>query len=168
MQSVTLPSALLQRASRSLYDECQSVFGRQRSLESLLGGERLNQMAQWFSSWIGWVRVVATLGLCLGLVVRVGDPLLLSSLRNAAFDLYHQSKPRNLTQMPVAILDIDDASIEELGQWPWPRTRIAEMVTLAMQDVAVVVGFDIVFSEPDRLSPPQIVRDKPDLPPDLA
>ena len=70
--------------------------------------------------------------------------------------------------MPVAILDIDDASIEELGQWPWPRTRIAEMVTLAMQDGAVVVGFDIVFSEPDRLSPPQIVRDNPDLPPDLA
>ena len=125
-------------------------------------------MQEWFSKWLGWVRVVAFIGLMLGLVIRVGDPQVVATLRNAAFDFYHQSKPREMTSLPVAIIDVDDNSIDEIGQWPWPRTRIAEMVDLATQDGAAAIGFDIVFSEPDRLSPPQIARDNPDMPPGLA
>ncbi|WP_300034478.1 CHASE2 domain-containing protein [uncultured Roseobacter sp.] len=125
-------------------------------------------MKDWFSKWLGWIRVFAFLGLLFGLAIRVGDPLPLATLRNAAFDFYHQSKPRDLAQLPVTILDVDDTSIEEIGQWPWPRTRVAELVTRATMDGAVAIGFDIVFSEPDRLSPPQIARDNPDMPGELA
>jgi adenylate cyclase len=125
-------------------------------------------MFQWFAKWFGWVRTLAFLGLACGLIIRVGDPQPVATLRNAAFDFYHQSKPRDLTRQPVAILDVNDSSIEEIGQWPWPRTRIAEMVTLATQDGAVAIGFDIVFAERDRLSPGQIAKDNPDLPPQLA
>ncbi len=125
-------------------------------------------MKRWFSKWVGWVRVAAFLGLICGLIIRIGDPHLVSTLRNATFDFYHQSKPRDYTPLPVAILDVDDRSIEALGQWPWPRTRIAEMVDKATRDGAVAIAFDIVFAEPDRLSPAQIVADNPSLPPDLA
>lgn len=125
-------------------------------------------MNKWFARWVGWIRVVALIGLLCGLMIRVGDPHALTFLRNLSFDLYHQSKPRALTPLPVTILDVDDRSIEEIGQWPWPRSRIADLVTLATQQGAVAIAFDIVFAEPDRLSPPQIAQDNPDMPKDLA
>lgn len=125
-------------------------------------------MKLWFSKWIGWVRVVAFIGLICGIIIRIGDPYLVATLRNATFDFYHQSKPRDYTPLPVAILDIDDRSIEELGQWPWPRTRVAELVDKTTADGAVAIAFDIVFAEPDRLSPAQIVDDNPMLPAALA
>ncbi|WP_298836633.1 CHASE2 domain-containing protein [uncultured Roseobacter sp.] len=125
-------------------------------------------MREWFSKWLGWIRVIAFFGLICGLAIRIGDPLPLETLRNAAFDFYHQSKPRELTPLPVAVLDVDDSSIEEIGQWPWPRTLVAEMVERATADGAVAIGFDIVFAEPDRLSPPQIARDNPGMPKELA
>lgn len=125
-------------------------------------------MRRWFSDWVGWVRVAAFLALFLGLVVRVGDPEPISALRHGAFDFYHQVKPRKLSDSPVVIIDIDDRSIDRAGQWPWPRTRIAEIVRRATNEGAVAIAFDIVFSEPDRLSPEKVAEDNRDLPPDIA
>lgn len=125
-------------------------------------------MKRWLSKWVGWVRVAAFIGLICGIIIRIGDPQPVATLRNATFDFYHQSKPREYTPLPVAILDVDDRSIEELGQWPWPRTRVAELVDKATADGAVAIAFDIVFAEPDRLSPAQIVGDNPSLPAALA
>lgn len=124
-------------------------------------------MKQWFSKWVGWVRVIALAGLLFGLIIRIGDPQPVAMLRNASFDLYHQSKPRELTRLPVVILDVDDRSIEEIGQWPWPRSQIADLVHRATAHGAVAIGFDIIFSEPDRLSPAQIAADNPGMPEDL-
>jgi adenylate cyclase len=53
----------------------------------------------------------------------------------------------------VTIVDIDDKSLEKFGQWPWPRTRIADLITELTRLQAVVIAFDAVFSEPDRLNP---------------
>ena len=98
------------------------------------------------------------------LILRVADPPAVSGLRNAAFDLYQQVKPRDPQPVPVTILDIDDPSIEEYGQWPWPRSRVAEMVSKVAGAGAVAIAFDIVFAEADRLSPAQVARDNPALP----
>ncbi|GFE50006.1 guanylate cyclase [Roseobacter cerasinus] len=125
-------------------------------------------MHQWFSRWVGWIRIVAVIGLLCGLTIRYGDPLPISMLRHASFDFYHQSKPRDLTSLPVSILDIDDRSIEEIGQWPWPRSQFADLVDRATAAGAIAIGFDIVFSEPDRLSPGQIAADNTDMPDELA
>jgi len=73
-------------------------------------------MRRWFSVWVGWVRVVSVIGVLFGLIIRIGDPAPLNILRNVSFDFYHQSKPREKTQLPVAILDVDDSSLEEFGQ----------------------------------------------------
>jgi len=54
---------------------------------------------------------------------------------------------------PVTIIDIDEKSLAKLGQFPWPRTRIADLIANLTKLGAVVIGFDIVFSEPDRLNP---------------
>ncbi len=92
------------------------------------------------------------------LALRVADPAPVAGLRFAAFDLYQQLKPREITRQPVAIVDLDDASIAELGQWPWPRDRLAEMVDRIMADGAAAIAFDVIFSEPDRLSPARLAE----------
>ena len=61
--------------------------------------------------------------------------------------------PRVKTARPVTIVDIDEKSLAKLGQWPWPRTHIADMITNLTRLGAVVIAFDIVFAEPDRLNP---------------
>jgi|PlaIllAssembly_1097288.scaffolds.fasta_scaffold06640_2 adenylate cyclase len=88
-----------------------------------------------------------------GLFLLVGDALLLQSLRNNLFDQYQRWKPRTYVEAPVRIIDIDDESLARLGQWPWPRTRLAEMVDRLSAAGVAAVGFDVIFAEPDRTSP---------------
>lgn len=80
-------------------------------------------------------------------VERVG-PLL--------FDAYQRARPRPYEDAPVRVVDIDEESIRHLGQWPWPRTDIAELQRRLTAAGATVVAYDIVFSEPDRTAPARI------------
>ena len=66
------------------------------------------------------------------LFLRVTDPLPLEELRLRAFDIFLVIKPREAKQRPVVIVDIDEQSLRKLGQFPWPRTRIADMITRAV------------------------------------
>ena len=60
--------------------------------------------------------------------LRLSDPPLIASLRDLTFDAYQRIKPRQPLGQPIRVIDIDEASIAEYGQWPWPRTRIAQIV----------------------------------------
>lgn len=115
----------------------------------------------------GWSRLAGLLLLAMLLMIRVLDPGPVSLLRNIAFDGFQQIKPRAFTRAPVAIIDIDDASIAELGQWPWPRTQIARLVENATAGGAAAIAFDVLFSEPDRLSPGAIATDNDRLDPPI-
>ncbi|MBX3580455.1 MAG: adenylate/guanylate cyclase domain-containing protein [Rhizobiaceae bacterium] len=105
---------------------------------------------------------LALLLLLLGL--RIADPLLVSSIRNQGFDILQRLHPRPEVKQPIVIVDIDEKSLEQVGQWPWPRSEVGRLVDSLTRMGAVVVGFDIVFAEPDRLSPDRIAEDNPDLP----
>ena len=72
------------------------------------------------------------------------------------FDSYQRAAPRAYEDAPVRVVDIDDESIRRLGQWPWPRSQIAQLTDRLGQAGASVVAFDVVFSEPDRTSPARI------------
>ena len=53
----------------------------------------------------------------------------------------------------VVIVDLDEKSLAEVGRWPWGRNNLAEMVRRLVDDYKVaVVGFDVVFAEPDESS----------------
>ncbi len=102
----------------------------------------------------GYGRALAVTLLCLMVAVRIWDPPPVEALRLQTFDAFQVMRPREaLPQRPIMIVDIDEASLDALGQWPWPRTRIADLVTRLTAEGAVVIAFDIVFAEPDRLSP---------------
>ncbi|OYY68162.1 CHASE2 domain-containing protein [Sphingomonas sp. 28-63-12] len=72
------------------------------------------------------------------------------------FDSYQRAAPRPYQEAPVRIVDIDDESIRRLGQWPWPRTDIADLTRRIADAGAASIAYDIVFSEPDRTSPGRI------------
>ncbi len=106
--------------------------------------------------------------LLLGLLaIRIADPVFISNLRNQSFDFLQTINPRPVAKLPVAIVDIDENSLQKYGQWPWPRTRIAELVDKLMALNVATVGFDIIFAEADRLSPDKIAADNPNLPDDV-
>src|SRR4051812_5180733 len=111
-------------------------------------------------TWLHWLgrRFTSARALCVVLLfallfLRVTNPLPLEELRLRAFDIFQVVKPRDATLRPVVIVDIDEESLRKLGQWPWPRTRVADLITNLTKLGAAAIAFDIVFSEPDRLSP---------------
>ncbi|HJM51092.1 MAG TPA: CHASE2 domain-containing protein, partial [Alphaproteobacteria bacterium] len=123
-------------------------------------------------SWFGAGRGIALILLLVLGVVRSIDPEVVQVWRAKAFDQYQIIQPRELPPggLPngVTIVDIDEASIEELGQWPWPRTMLARMVDNLMKMGAIVVGFDVFFVEPDRMSPDKFATSVSGLKPELA
>ncbi len=86
--------------------------------------------------------------------LRIEDFAPIEELRVRTFDSFQRIDPRVKTARPVVIVDIDEKSLaSKLGQWPWPRTRMADLVTHLTALGAKVIAFDVVFSEPDRLNP---------------
>ena len=97
--------------------------------------------------------MLALVLLLLLVAVRVVDPPPLETLRLKTFDLYQIVLTPKPTQQQVIIVDIDEKSLDELGQWPWPRSLLAKIIDKVGQAGAVAVGLDILFPEHDRMSP---------------
>jgi adenylate cyclase len=98
----------------------------------------------------GQGRLIALILLADLLIVRWWDPQPLVAMRFKFFDMFQQWLPRVETGYPVVVVDVDEPSLAELGQWPWPRATLASLVNRLRQDGAAAVGFDVVFAEPDR------------------
>jgi adenylate cyclase len=91
-------------------------------------------------------------------VIRIADPGPIVALREAAFDALQRIAPRTTSDLPVRVVDIDERSLAEIGQWPWPRDTVAEMVDRLSGYGAAVVVFDVLFAEPDRMSPVRVAE----------
>ncbi|MGE5247288.1 MAG: CHASE2 domain-containing protein, partial [Verrucomicrobiota bacterium] len=77
-------------------------------------------------------------------------PSLLVFLEGKVYDSFLKSVPSRPTTGRVAIVDLDEASITTVGQWPWPRYRVARLLGKIRDAGAAVVGLDMLFAEPDR------------------
>lgn len=95
-------------------------------------------------------------GVALLAVVLVLDVAFRAGLTRQAdlvFDAFQRTAPRSATVDPgVVVVDIDEASLARIGQWPWARNRIGEMVDTLGSMGAASIAFDMVFTEPDRTS----------------
>ncbi len=112
----------------------------------------MTRMARWARQF-GMARVVCLLLLFALIPLRLADPRPLEELRLRTFDMFQLLRPRVQEGYPVVIVDIDEASLKTIGQWPWPRTIIADLVNRITQSGPAAIGFDVVFAEPDRMSP---------------
>jgi adenylate cyclase len=103
--------------------------------------------------------VLAAVLILLAVALRIADPEPVARLRLSVFDTYLNLAPRALDPaLPVRIVDIDDASLARVGQWPWPRTKLAEIIARLKQDGARTVTLDLILAEPDRLSPAEFAK----------
>ncbi|NDV20144.1 CHASE2 domain-containing protein [Pseudodesulfovibrio sp. JC047] len=93
------------------------------------------------------------------ILLFTNQPQILSFLELKIYDQYIQRyhKPA-ATGVPV-IIDLDEKSLTEKGQWPWPRYRVALLMKYLQAYGAAAVATDIIFVEPDRTSPQIIRRD---------
>ncbi len=110
-----------------------------------------------------WVRSVLNVVVVAFFLVHVSGYIsfgFIERMENLAYDV------RLLLTMPhtkderIVIVDIDEKSLAEVGRWPWPRITMARMVEqlFGPYDVALV-GFDVVFAEPDESSGLKVLED---------
>jgi adenylate cyclase len=86
-------------------------------------------------------------------LLRLWDPVPFEIARNLCFDFLQRGHPRLVRDYPVTIVDIDDRSLNQIGQWPWPRSLLAKLTKKLSDDGAAAIGFDMIFPDQDRLSP---------------
>ncbi|MEJ1959992.1 MAG: CHASE2 domain-containing protein [Nitrosomonadales bacterium] len=84
--------------------------------------------------------------------------------RLALFDQYQILSPRHPQSQPVVIVEIDEATLGALGQWPWPRNYFAALIDAIAALKPSVIGLDIIMPEADHASPHAIAESRPDLP----
>jgi len=58
--------------------------------------------------------------------------------------------PRSMGENKIAIVNIDEKSLDQLGPWPWPRSLIAEMIRILKANGAKLIGLDLVFSQKEQ------------------
>jgi len=97
------------------------------------------------------------------LAVQYQDPMERMRVRDFAFDWLHKVDPGvYVEEVPVRVVAIDDKSLQAVGQWPWPRTVLAQIIDQLNALGARVVVLDLILSEPDRTSPNVVKNFWPD------
>lgn len=88
--------------------------------------------------------------------------------RHFMFDRYQRDNPREHKAQPVTIVSIDEKSLSQLGQWPWPRHRLAALIDAIDQHEPAAIGLDMYMPEVDQTSPDQVAQSLASTRPDLA
>ncbi len=83
--------------------------------------------------------------------------------QRGVFDSYQRISPRDLSATDVRVVMIDDASIDFVGPWPWPRYYLARLTERLAARRVKVIAFDIIFPERDRVSPDTFVSLYPEM-----
>src|SRR5215510_5655206 len=98
-----------------------------------------------------------------GILLRYADPFFVRALRLVAFDNYQRLDPEPYDpKLPIRVVDIDEKSLSVLGQWPWPRTTVRDLLLALTASGAAAVAFDVLFAESDRTSLEAIVKQLPE------
>jgi two-component system, cell cycle sensor histidine kinase and response regulator CckA len=101
-------------------------------------------------------RITFLTGLLLALflaVVYLSNPSSIQNFNNKSTDAIQANADIRERTGSIVIVDIDDESLDQYGQWPWPRYRLAELLERVQQLGAGSIGLNMVFAEPDRSSP---------------
>ena len=94
-----------------------------------------------------WATALITLAVLT--IYGYSDPYVKQLLRLKSFDVIQQYDTPVLSE-DIAILEIDEKSMEQYGQWPWKRTVLADIIWKLRESGAGVIVLPILFSEEDR------------------
>lgn len=110
-----------------------------------------------------WVAGVTALLLAAAVSAFAGE-----AIRRPLFDLWQRLSPRDLSATHVHVVLIDGDSIAAVGPWPWPRYHMARLTEEIAARHPKVIGFDMLFPEPDRIRPDIFAAFYPELSPAAA
>lgn len=79
-----------------------------------------------------------------------------TALRQQLFDTYQRMIARVRQSQPVVIVEIDEQSLKAVGQWPWPRSKLADLIDVIARYEPAAIGLDIYMPEADQTSPEQV------------
>ena len=96
-----------------------------------------------YSGWAVAITIVLLAAL------RVADPIPLQSLRSQTFDYYQQLDEVKQSN-EVVVINIGEYSLQQWGQWPWPRQNFAQLIHDLRSKNAGIIGLNFMFPEPDR------------------
>ena len=82
--------------------------------------------------------------------LRIQDSYPIEVLRLKGLDYYQRTQEKTKSEN-IVVIEIDEKSLEDRGQWPWPRQELAEGIKKAFENEAAVVVLPIIFAEKDRL-----------------
>ncbi|WP_308918183.1 adenylate/guanylate cyclase domain-containing protein [Jannaschia sp. LMIT008] len=114
-------------------------------------GVTLRQQGRRRAARLARLAALAGGGAAIGLALLL--PGTAERLHVLVVDAFQRAAPRVAAGAPVTVVDIDEGSLTRFGQWPWPRATIARMTDALTDAGAAAIAFDVVFAEPDRLSP---------------
>ena len=101
----------------------------------------------------GWA---VTVSIVLLATLRVADPTPVQSLRSQTFD-YLQQLDEVKQSNEVVVINIGEKSLEQWGQWPWPRQNIAQLIANLRNSNAGIIGLNMMFPEPDRFGGDEVL-----------
>ena len=81
--------------------------------------------------------------------LRVQDNGLVETARLKSFDYLQSTDPVTVSE-DIVIVEVDEASIEMNGQWPWSRDKIADLIWKLREQGAGIIILPILFAEDDR------------------
>ena len=81
--------------------------------------------------------------------------------RQLLFDQYQRRFPRTPTTQPVTIVAIDEDTLANVGQWPWPRNKLASLIDAIAAQKPLAIGLDLYMPEPDQTSPDNVASNLP-------
>ena len=94
----------------------------------------------------GWAVAISIVLLA---ALRVADPTPLQSLRSQTFDALQQLDEVKQSN-EVVVINIGEKSLQQWGQWPWPRQNFAQLISDLRTQNGGIIGLNIMFPEPDR------------------
>ena len=93
--------------------------------------------------------------------IRIDNNDTVKTLRYKTWDYFQMLKPRNDLSDRVTIVNITEEDLKTYGQWPWPRHIMAMLHARIGDSGALLVNYNILFAEPDRMGGVEYLKNMP-------
>ena len=107
------------------------------------------------SIWVVVLVAVILLGL------RISNNDYVKTLRYKTWDYFQTVHPRQEVSDMITVIDITEQDLKIYGQWPWPRHILAMMHDKISKSGAIIVNYNILFAEADRMSGTEYLKSMP-------
>jgi len=93
--------------------------------------------------------------------VRINNSDTVKTVRYQTWDHFQQIQPRQEVSDTILVVDITEEDLKKYGQWPWPRHTMAAFHATLTDAGAILVNYNILFADPDRMSGTEYLKSMP-------